>query len=333
MANWREWKLLNQFDGCISRWNTHTHRQETALPSHYPETRQQRCSLLSPFPKSHVIFGMMRVRWFMQQMACHTTAWLTSTEALGNTRGSSSLALARAEESQDRTNLHSVHFPTNNCQKEQNAHQTEELITSTGNGIGAALSLRELNVGCSSPLRCAWNCIEEQLTHAVTYVCLRWHWLLMTSVPRQMTHIKPKNINFGIIVSVMANWCGWKHLNQFDGCISRWNTHTRHSFALTLPRHNATEEQFAFTPSKIASHFRHDESAVTHAANGLSYDCLINKHRDPREHPWILITSRLRDGTDRRSVHFLPFWLITVKSNKTHVGRDLPADPCSFLVL
>ena len=111
------------------------------------------------------------------------------------------------------------------------------------------------------------------------------------------------------------------------------HTHTQHSFALTLPWHNATEVPFAFTSSKIASHFQHDESAVTHAANGLSYDCLINKHRDPREHPWILITSQLRDGTDLHSVHFLPFWLITVKSNKTHVGQDLPADPRSFLVL
>lgn len=48
----------------------------------------------------------------VQQMACHSLAWLTSTETQGKTRGSSSLSECYAHPPhQDRTNLHSVSFP------------------------------------------------------------------------------------------------------------------------------------------------------------------------------------------------------------------------------
>lgn len=63
--------------------------------------------------------------------------------------------------------------------------------------------------------------------------------------------------------------------------VYRAGTHT-HRQETALPSHypenTATEVQFAFTFSQIACHFRHDESVVIYAANGLSYDHLINKH-------------------------------------------------------
>lgn len=124
-ANWREWRLLNHFDGGIQ-----THMK----PSHYPERARKRCSLRSPFKKKMliwVIWDMMSVQWFMQQMACHPTAWLTSTETLGNSRGSSSLyGPGRGQQSpstarQNQTPISAFPaFPTNNCQNKQNARQT-----------------------------------------------------------------------------------------------------------------------------------------------------------------------------------------------------------------
>lgn len=67
---------------------------KTALPPHIPLPERNKGAasirLFNP-KKMQVISNMMRVQWFMQQMACHPTAWLTSTETLGNTRGSSSL--------------------------------------------------------------------------------------------------------------------------------------------------------------------------------------------------------------------------------------------------
>lgn len=84
------------------------------------------------------------------------------------------------------------------------------------------------------------------------------------------------------------------------------------------------------TQEQNASHFGHDESAVIHAANGLSSHCLINKHRDPGEHPRILITLwpwrrvaiALRLKTEPFSA--FPAFPITVKWNKSN--------PCAFLI-
>lgn len=71
-----------------------------ALPLHHLKSVEERCSLYSPSQKKmQVIFRMMRVQWFMQQMACHPTAWLTSTETLGSTRGSSAEDCARPSSS------------------------------------------------------------------------------------------------------------------------------------------------------------------------------------------------------------------------------------------
>lgn len=63
---------------------THT---QTAVPSHYPDKEQQRCS----FQWVQLYVGVVRVRWFLQLMTCHPTAWLTSTGTPGSTHGSSSL--------------------------------------------------------------------------------------------------------------------------------------------------------------------------------------------------------------------------------------------------
>lgn len=81
--------------------------------------------------KMQVIFIMMRVQWFMLQMACHPTAWLTSTEILGDTRGSSSLygrgrglhSLSATRRNQPPFNAFPA-FLTNNCQRKQSARQT-----------------------------------------------------------------------------------------------------------------------------------------------------------------------------------------------------------------
>lgn len=65
----------------------------------------------------------------------------------------------------------------------------------------------------------------------------------------------------------------------------------------STPRYPDTEVQFTFAFSKTASHFQHDGSAVIHATNGLSSHGLINKHRDPGEPLWSLITLWPRQNT------------------------------------
>lgn len=198
----------------------------------------------------------------------------------------------------------------------------KQLITSTGNGIRAAPHLWELNAWRSPPLRCAWKCMEEQLTHTMTCVCWHWQWLLTTSVTSHLVEKKTKTKHPYRHCCFSYSQMAWV-LNQFDGCISLAETHTQtgDSSALTLPWNNATEVQFAFTFSQIARHFRHDVSAVIYTANGLSYDRLINKHWGPGEHPWILITSwpgQKKAKTGLTSIQCI-FQPITVKRNKTPI--------------
>lgn len=142
-----------------------------------------------------------------------------------------------------------------------------------------------------------WGAINS---YTITCVCLSWQWLLMAY-----------RLPYHCFSCGQLMWVKTLKSNRWR-CIPLKHTCNNSHYPDRVQQRCSLHAPFQ---KKKASHFQHDESAVIHAANGLSSHCLINKHWDPGEHPWILITlwpwQRTRpqeqDRTDRHSVPFLIF--------------------------
>lgn len=195
MANWLWLRLRNQSDGGTSRWNTHIW-QRSAITDWLPRV-QQKCNSHFPFQKKcKSLWAWWECCDSCCTMACYPTAWLTSTETLGSTCVSSSLhGPGRRLHSPSTTKQNRPPFsafpafPTNNCQRKQNAcryrfviwarltpHSLKSLLTSEPNlAVGRTPTVwAEVKTATAAILARYWTCNYNGVKVAANFG--EWHW-------------------------------------------------------------------------------------------------------------------------------------------------------------